>query len=69
MARVSVDLATFVLVAFGGQVAFDANNGFNAGGGGCLDELNDTVHGAMIGDGQGVHAEFFGAFDEGADTA
>ncbi len=41
-----------------GHIAFTADNGFDPGRGGLLIKIQRAEHGAVIGDGHGIHAEF-----------
>ena len=47
----------FIKTSAGGDINFDADDGFDTGLGGLIIKLNGSEHGAMIGGGHRVHAE------------
>ena len=45
------------------KVSLKPDDRFDAFRGGCLEEIQRAKHGAMVGQREGRHAQFFGAFD------
>ena len=56
-------------VAARGDIDLAADDGLDAGLSGCLVELDDAVHHAVVGDGQAVHAQLFGPCHQLRDAA
>jgi hypothetical protein len=59
----------FFVTRAGRDVDFAADDRFDAGLDGVFVKVDDAAHGAVVGDGDGRHAELFGAGDEPADPA
>ena len=57
-----------VLISVRGNIRFEPDQGFDPLIGALHVELHDPEHDAMIGDGEGFHAELFGSFDHVRDT-
>jgi len=51
------------------QVSFEPDDRFDAFSGGSLEEIQRAKHGAVVGQREGGHAQFFGAFDQGCRAA
>ena len=64
----AIDLAVFLARAWG-HVDLAADDGLRALLLGFLVEIDDAVHGAVVGDGDAVHAELFRRLDELLDAA
>ena len=64
MAKISVVYRCFVESGSGGDINFDADNGFDAGLCRFFIKLDRAEHGAVIGGGHGMHAELCGPLQQ-----